>query len=128
MAPTLKYYTPRPSDKSSHKKMVRVWDPDAEKDRIVYFGAPDYQDYTQHRDKARRRNYLKRSYGIRGGYGRDDPRSANYWSRRVLWASDRPLDPELATKYQSDEWCFFAPPNVAKSSIATPRGGRPKWA
>jgi hypothetical protein len=61
---------------------------------VVHFGHPDYEDYTQHRDAKRRRNYLTRSAGIRNGQGRltkDDPLSANYWSRRVLWDSQEPF-------------------------------------
>jgi len=62
--------------------------------RVVHFGHSDYEDYTQHRDKKRRKNYLARSAGIRNGQGRltkDDPLSPNYWSRRILWDSREPF-------------------------------------
>lgn len=54
------------------------------------FGLRGMQDYTQHKDKKRRNSYLKRSAGIRdknGNLTKDDPFSANYWARRILWDS-----------------------------------------
>lgn len=69
-----------------HKKMVLVKRGD--KIRLVKFGLRGMQDYTQHKDKERRANYLKRSGGIRDKSGKltkDDPFSANYWARKVLW-------------------------------------------
>lgn len=69
-----------------------------DKVKLVRFGLRGMQDYTQHRDQARRKNYLTRSAGIKDGEGnptKDDPFSANYWSRRVLWDSGEPiLQPE----------------------------------
>ena len=52
------------------------------------------QDFTQHKDKARRENYLKRSGGIKDKSGRltaDNKNSANYWSRTILWLSDKKI-------------------------------------
>ncbi len=58
------------------------------------------EDYTQHYDLKRRDNYLLRSAGIKDKGGRrtkDDPLSANYWSRRILWDSKEDLiKPETA--------------------------------
>jgi hypothetical protein len=47
----------------------------------VHFGAMGYEDYTKHKDKTRRANYLKRSAGIHdsGKY------SANQLARHLLW-------------------------------------------
>jgi hypothetical protein len=47
----------------------------------VHFGAMGYEDYTKHKNKTRRRNYLQRSAGIHdsGKY------SANELSRHILW-------------------------------------------
>jgi len=91
----LKLYSPRRiRERSNRYKMeVLVWDPQ-EGYVLVRFGDKDYQDYTQHGDDIRRQNYLTRSAGIRDGSGRltkDNPMSANYWSRRVLWASGEPF-------------------------------------
>ena len=41
-----------------------------------------------HNDPVRRKNYLSRSAGIKkkdGSLTKDDPMSANYHSRRILW-------------------------------------------
>jgi hypothetical protein len=70
----------------THKKIVLAKKGDEVK--IVRFGLRGMQDYTQHRDPERRKNYLARSAGIRnksGGLTKDDPFSANYWARKVLW-------------------------------------------
>lgn len=47
----------------------------------IHFGAMGYEDYTKHKDKTRRANYLTRSAGIKdsGKY------SANQLARHLLW-------------------------------------------
>ena len=50
----------------------------------VNFGAIGYQDFTSHKDLARRDNYLKRSGGIRGNW-ENDKYSPNNLSRNLLW-------------------------------------------
>lgn len=80
------YNKPIASNRKGKKKMVLVKKGD--KVRIVHFGQKGYQDFTQHKDKARRKNYLTRSAGIRNKSGqltKDDPFSPNYWARRKLW-------------------------------------------
>lgn len=80
------YNQPVKSDRKGKKMMVLVKKGDRVK--LVHFGQKGYQDYTQHRDKERRKNYLQRSAGIRGKDGKltkDDPFSPNYWARRELW-------------------------------------------
>lgn len=70
----------------SHKKMVLAKKGDEVK--LVKFGLRGMEDFTQHKDPKRRENYLARSGGIRdksGNLTKDDPFSANYWARRVLW-------------------------------------------
>ena len=47
----------------------------------IHFGALGYEDYTKHKNKTRRHNYLTRSSGIHG----DDKYSANQLSRNILW-------------------------------------------
>ena len=79
-------YKPMKSTKKGKKGMVYVMK-DGKK-RVIHFGATDYQDYTQHKDPERRKNYLIRSAGIRNKEGKltkDDKNSANYWSRRINW-------------------------------------------
>tara|TARA_Y100000114_G_scaffold155716_1_gene180622 strand:+ start:348 stop:836 length:489 start_codon:yes stop_codon:yes gene_type:complete len=80
------YNKPIASNRKGKKKMVLVKRGD--KIRIVHFGQKGYQDFTQHKDKKRRKNYLTRSAGIRNKSGqltKDDPFSPNYWARRELW-------------------------------------------
>lgn len=80
------YNKPIASNRKGKKKMVLVKRGD--KIRIVHFGQKGYQDFTQHKDKKRRKNYLTRSAGIRNKSGqltKDDPFSPNYWARRKLW-------------------------------------------
>lgn len=80
------YNKPIASNRKGKKKMVLVKRGD--KVRIVHFGQKGYEDFTQHKDKKRRKNYLTRSAGIRNKSGqltKDDPFSPNYWARRKLW-------------------------------------------
>lgn len=56
--------------------------------KLVRFGLRGMEDFTQHKDPKRRENYLARSGGIRNKSGeltKNDPFSANYWARKVLW-------------------------------------------
>ena len=58
------------------------------KKRLIHFGDSNMQDFTQHKDEARRKNYCSRSGGITDKNGRltaNNKNSANYWSRKVLW-------------------------------------------
>jgi len=52
--------------------------------RTVHFGQMGYEDFTKHKDPARRRSYLARSAGIGGTWARDRY-SANNLARRLLW-------------------------------------------
>lgn len=79
-------YKPMKSTKKGKKGMVYVMK-DGKK-RLIHFGATDYQDFTQHKDPTRKKNYLNRSAGIRNKEGKltkDDKNSANYYARRWLW-------------------------------------------
>ena len=80
------YNKPIPSNRKGKKKMVLVKRGD--KIRLIHFGQKGYQDFTQHKDKKRQKNYLTRSAGIRNKSGqltKDDPFSPNYWARKELW-------------------------------------------
>ena len=52
--------------------------------RRVHFGQMEYEDYTRHGDKTRRKNYLRRSAKIRGDW-KKDKYSANNLARKLLW-------------------------------------------
>jgi len=56
--------------------------------KLVRFGLRGMEDYTQHKDAERRKNYLARSAGIKDKNGnptKDDVFSANHWARKTLW-------------------------------------------
>ena len=81
-------YKPFPSKAKGKKYSVYVMKEG--KKRLINFGDSSMEDYTQHRDKDRRKSYLARSAGIRDKEGKltkDDKNSANYWSRKVLWSA-----------------------------------------
>ena len=63
-------------------KKYRICDPISKK--WVNFGQLGYEDYTRHKDKMRRHNYLTRTANMRGNW-KKNKYSANNLSRRVLW-------------------------------------------
>lgn len=63
------------------KKVVKACE--GGKEKIIHFGDASMKDFRQHKSKARRESYCKRSGGIKGT---DTKLSANYWSRKVLWS------------------------------------------
>jgi len=74
------------STKAGKKMMVYVMKNG--KKTLIHFGDSSMQDFTQHKDEARRKSYLARSGGIRNKQGKltkNDKNSANYWSRKILW-------------------------------------------
>jgi hypothetical protein len=92
-----KYSNPRTAQKMAYRylgktaklypadnpeKKYKIWDVDEEK--WVNFGQMGYEDYTKHKDKKRRKNYLTRSKSIRGDWKRNKY-SANNLAREVLW-------------------------------------------
>ena len=50
----------------------------------VSFGQMKYEDFTKHKSRKRRHNYLTRSAKIKGDWKRN-PFSANNLSRKILW-------------------------------------------
>lgn len=75
------YNKPIKSNRKGKKKMVlaKVWS----KVRLVHFGDSSMKDYTQHKDKDRKKSYCARSKGIKG-WGKDKLK-ANYRARKKLW-------------------------------------------
>lgn len=72
------YNKPIKSDRPEKKKMVLAKEGDQVK--LVHFGdAKMGHNYSS----AARKSYMARSAGIKG---KDSKLSANYWSRKVLWA------------------------------------------
>lgn len=58
--------------------------------KLIHFGALGYgHNYSI----EAKRNYLRRSGGIKNKKGeltKNDPWSANYWSRKILWPANKP--------------------------------------
>ena len=50
----------------------------------VHFGTMGYEDYTKHKNKSRRKNYLTRSGNIKGHW-KNDKYSANNLAIHLLW-------------------------------------------
>jgi len=63
-------------------KKYRICDPVSKK--WVNFGQLGYEDYTRHKNKTRRHNYLTRSAGMSGNW-KKNKYSANNLSRKILW-------------------------------------------
>ena len=57
---------------------------DKKNNRWVNFGQIGYEDYTKHKDKKRRHNYLTRTKYMLGDW-KSNKYSANNLSRNILW-------------------------------------------
>ena len=66
------------------KKKYMIFDP--HKEKWIYFGTldPAYEDYTKHKNKERRKNYLSRAGNMLGDW-KNNPYSANNLSIHILW-------------------------------------------
>jgi len=69
---------------SSKNKKYMVFD---EQGKKIHFGSIIHEDYTKHKDKKRRLNYLKRASNIKGNW-RQNPFSPNMLSIILLWGYD----------------------------------------
>ena len=67
---------------SNPEKKYMICDPVSKK--WINFGQLGYEDYTRHKNKTRRRNYLTRTAGMRGDW-KSNKYSANNLSRHILW-------------------------------------------
>ena len=65
-----------PSDRRNKKFYVD------DGNKKIYFGAAGYEDYTTHNDIDRKRNYTSR-HRVREHW--DDPTTAGFWSKWILW-------------------------------------------
>jgi hypothetical protein len=68
-----------PSTKKKKKYMILN-----DQGHWVHFGHMDYQDFTKHKDKTRRKSYLARATHIRGKW-RQDKFSPNNLAIHLLW-------------------------------------------
>ncbi len=80
-----KLNTPYPSTRRGKKMMVFVKNPKTGRTITIHFGQKGYK---HNYSKKSREKYLARSAGIKDKKGKltkDNPLSANYWARKVLW-------------------------------------------
>jgi uncharacterized pyridoxamine 5'-phosphate oxidase family protein len=72
----MKKYYPYKSDKDGKKFYIIT-----NENKKVYFGAAGYEDFTTHKDEARKQRYKARHKNEDW----DDINSAAFWSRFYLW-------------------------------------------
>jgi hypothetical protein len=64
------------------QKKYSIYDPHEEK--WIEFGQIGYENFTKHKNKSRRKNYLTRTAKMRGNW-KKNKYSRNNLSRRILW-------------------------------------------
>ena len=72
------------STRKDKRYVVRLQMPDG--NRTIHFGSPSHENYTTHKDPQRREMYLSR-HAKRENW--EDPSTAGYWSRWMLWEEPR---------------------------------------
>jgi len=80
---------PIPSTRRGKKYMVYVRNTKTGRVKTIHFGDINYR---QNSSKMSHDKFLKRSAGIRDKKGKltkDNPLSANYWTRRFLWSNKK---------------------------------------
>ena len=72
----------KPSTREGKKKMAIFFDKENNRVKTTHFGAASYSDYTKHKDKDRKENYISRH---RSRENWNDYTSAGSLSRYILW-------------------------------------------
>ena len=78
----------KPFKSTAKNKKFSVYVMKDGKRKLIHYGDSRYQDFTQHKDQARRKSYLARAKGIRNKQGNltwKDKNTANYWAVK-LWS------------------------------------------
>lgn len=70
------------SDRPDKKYKIVISNPDNNRNKTIFFGASNYDDYTIHKDKDRKRRYISR-HSLKENW--NDPRTAGFYSRFILW-------------------------------------------
>tara|TARA_R110000822_G_scaffold63928_2_gene157244 strand:- start:7 stop:273 length:267 start_codon:yes stop_codon:yes gene_type:complete len=79
----------KPFKSTAKNKKFSVYVMKDGKRKLIHYGDSRYQDFTQHKDQARRKSYLARAKGIRNKQGNltwKDKNTANHWAVKKLWA------------------------------------------
>lgn len=78
-------WTLAPSTRSAKKWMVTITTQSSpQRTIVVHFGDSSMEDYTQHRDKERRRRFHQRFASLIAAT-RNNPLSPMYYTARLLW-------------------------------------------
>ena len=78
-------WTLAPSTRAGKKWMVTIQPRSATpKQIVIHFGDSSMEDYTQHRDKERRRRFHQRFAALIAAT-RNNPLSPMYYTARLLW-------------------------------------------
>lgn len=72
---------PFKSNRKFKKLSVRVRDPKTGRIKTIHFGDTRYEDYTQHKDRMRRKSFRARHKCQTA----DDKTTARYWACKKLW-------------------------------------------
>lgn len=73
-----------PSDKKTKKWMISYINPESGRVKTINFGAKGMTDFILSKgDKKRKERYIKRHSGM--GEDWNDPSTAGFWSRWILW-------------------------------------------
>jgi uncharacterized protein YchJ len=82
-SPTAKLIVKLRRSPQAHKKYVAYLHNDqGHVITTVHFGEQKYQDFTQHNDEQRKKNYIARHVKRENWH---DPRTAGFWSKHLLW-------------------------------------------
>ena len=76
------------------KKFDAIFETDEGKTKTVPFGSAPHQDYTQHKDKARRERYRQRHVK---DLKTNDPTRAGYLSYYILWGDSVNIKKNIET-------------------------------
>lgn len=74
-----------PSLKPQYKMVARLMlvEPDGRQfEKSIHFGARGYEDFTTHKDEARKQKYIARHAKNEDW---EDPLTRGFWSRWILW-------------------------------------------
>ena len=95
----MKYYFPYVSDKPDKKNFIIT-----NKNKRVYFGASNYQDFTQHKNIIRKNSYILR-HKKREDW--NDPDTAGYWSFKYLWSYPTKEEAYKHIKAELKNWGYL---------------------
>ena len=80
--PDYKFIKMSRSDKPGKKYYALFKRKDNDREKRVYFGSAGMSDFTKHKDPERKKRYITR-HQKRENW--NDPLTAGYWARWVLW-------------------------------------------